>query len=114
MQIKATPFAQWLVQGDFYQLELEQEQLLFTSHKYQVSVPFDKWSDFRDLENPGSHEELDPVTLRAEYLDRVRGFISQIEVACGQMEIDYVPMNTRVPFEVALSGFLASRRNGQK
>ncbi|MCE4937332.1 DNA helicase IV [Aliivibrio fischeri] len=44
MQIKATPFAQWLVQGDFYQLELEQEQLLFTSHKYQVSVPFDKWS----------------------------------------------------------------------
>ncbi|MDG2467655.1 MAG: DUF58 domain-containing protein [Pirellulaceae bacterium] len=80
----------------------------------ELTFPFDKWSDFRDLENPGSHEELDPVTLRAEYLDRVRGFISQIEVACGQMEIDYVPMNTRVPFEVALSGFLASRRNGQK
>ncbi|MGR6839346.1 DNA helicase IV [Aliivibrio wodanis] len=44
MQIKATTFAQWLVQGDYYQLELEQEQLLFTSHKFQVSVPFDKWS----------------------------------------------------------------------
>ncbi|MGR6861909.1 UvrD-helicase domain-containing protein [Aliivibrio salmonicida] len=44
MQIKATTFAQWLVQGDYYQLELEQEQLLFTSHKCQVSVPFDKWS----------------------------------------------------------------------
>jgi DNA helicase-4 len=44
MQIKATTFAQWLVQGDFYQLELEPEQLLFTSHKYQVSVPFDKWN----------------------------------------------------------------------
>lgn len=44
MQIKATPFAQWLVQGDYYQLELEQEQLLFISHKYHVSVPFDKWN----------------------------------------------------------------------
>ena len=44
MQIKATTFAQWLVQGDYYQLELEAEQLLFTSHKFQVSVPFDKWS----------------------------------------------------------------------
>ena len=60
------------------------------------------------------HEELDPMTIRADYLDRVRQFINHIELACGQMEMDYVPMNTKVPFDLALSGFLASRRSLQK
>ena len=54
------------------------------------------------------------MTVRADYLDRVRAHINEIEMACGQMEIDYVPMNTKVPFDVALSGFLATRRNTQK
>jgi len=80
----------------------------------ELTFPFDSWSDFRDLENQGVHEELDPMTVRADYLDRVRGFVSQVELACGQMEIDYVPVNTKVPFDVALSGFLATRRSGQK
>ncbi len=44
MQIIASSFAQWLVQGNFYHLELQSEQLMFTSHKYQVVVPFEKWS----------------------------------------------------------------------
>jgi uncharacterized protein (DUF58 family) len=80
----------------------------------ELTFPFDKWSDFRDLENESVKQELDPQTIRAEYLDRVRSFIGDLELACGRMEIDYVPMNTRVPFDTALSGFLATRRNSQK
>jgi uncharacterized protein (DUF58 family) len=84
--------------------------LLHVMAEEELTFPFDRWSDFRDLENRSRHEQLDPMTIRADYLDRVRRFVSQIELACGQMEIDYVPMNTRVPFDVALSGFLATRR----
>ena len=88
--------------------------LMHVMAEEELTFPFDKWSNFRDLENPSVHEELDPRTVRADYLDRVREHTSRIEMACGQMEIDYVPMSTRVPFDVALSGFLATRRSLQK
>jgi len=80
----------------------------------ELTFPFEKWSDFRNLELDSQHEELDPRTVRAEYLERVRGHLRRIEMACGQLQIDYVPMNTRVPFELALSGFLATRSNLQR
>ncbi len=80
----------------------------------ELSFPFESWSDFRDLENASIHEELDPATLRADYLDQVRTHIHKIETACGQLEMDYVPMNTRVPFDTALAGFLASRNGGKR
>lgn len=80
----------------------------------ELTFPFDRWSDFRDLEDLAVHKELDPMTVRADYLARVRQHLNDIELACGQMEIDYVPMNTKIPFDVALSGFLATRRNQQK
>lgn len=88
--------------------------LMHVMAEEELTFPFESWSDFRDLENQSIHEELDPQTVRADYLDQVRGFVNQIELACGQMEIDYVPMNTRVPFDIAVSGFLASRRSLQK
>ncbi|MFP6574368.1 MAG: DUF58 domain-containing protein, partial [Pirellulaceae bacterium] len=84
--------------------------LLHVMADEELTFPFDRWSDFRDLEIPGVHEELDPLTLRAEYLARVQEFINRIESECGQLEVDYVPMNTRVPFDVALAGFLATRQ----
>lgn len=88
--------------------------LLHVMADEELTFPFDKWSDFRDLELESRHVELDPATVRAEYLDRVRAHLKRIEMACGQMKLDYVPMNTRVPFDVALSGYLATRRNQQR
>lgn len=76
----------------------------------ELSFPFSKFSEFRDLEGTYPLAELDPQSIQAAYLEQVNSFIQQLEQACGQMMIDYVPMNTKVPFEVALSGFLASRQ----
>ena len=84
--------------------------LLHVMADEELTFPFDRWSDFRDLEVAGVHEELDPLTVRAEYLQRVQEFINRVESECGQMEVDYVPMNTKVPFDVALAGFLATRQ----
>ena len=80
----------------------------------ELTFPFDSWSNFIDLEESGIHEELDPLTIRAEYLHQVSTFVNRVEIGCGEMEVDYVPMNTRVPFEIALSGFLATRRGSQR
>lgn len=84
--------------------------LLHVMAEEELTFPFDRWSLFRDLEVDANRVQLDPRTIRAEYLDRIRKFISRIEAGCGQMGIDYVPLSTRRPFDVALAHYLASRR----
>ena len=76
----------------------------------ELTFPFEKWSLFRDMENIESKLELDPRAVRAAYLDEVRRFVTTIEKGCGQMTIDYVPVSTKRPFDVALTSYLAHRR----
>ena len=84
--------------------------LLHVLAEEEVSFPFDQWSLFRDLELPSRRVQLDPRAVRAEYLDRVRRFIMRLEMGCGQMGVDYVPLSTRRSFDLALAHYLANRR----
>ncbi|HUS91640.1 MAG TPA: DUF58 domain-containing protein [Phycisphaerae bacterium] len=77
----------------------------------ELTFPFDASSEFRDLEIADHRVQIDPRAIRAEYLDQVRRHLTRIELGCGQMNIDYVPMSTRSPFDVALSHYLAQRRS---
>ncbi len=77
----------------------------------ELTFPFEQWTNFRSLETAGVSVQLDPRSLRAVYLERVRGFLKSLELSCGQMRITYVPMNTKVPYTDALAEFL-SRRQG--
>jgi len=76
----------------------------------ELTFPFKQWAEFRDLEQPGRQVQLDPRSLRASYLERLRQFVSRIESGCGQMKIDYVPLSTRTAFDAALAHYLAQRR----
>jgi len=80
----------------------------------ELTFPFDRWSLFRNLEVSGHRVQLDPRSVRAEYLDRVRAFVEKIEAGCGQMDIDYVPLSTRRSFDVALAQYLANRKGTMK
>ncbi len=75
----------------------------------EISFPFNRYSEFRDLEGDPGRLELDPRTIRAEYLDRMNRFVDQVRQGCGRMHVDYVPINTTQPYEVALSEYLADR-----
>ena len=87
------------------------EVLLFqVMAEEELEFPFDRWSLFRDLEKDAHRVQLDPRTVRAEYLDRVGAFIRKIKDGCGQMDIDYVQLSTRQPFDVALAHYLAQRK----
>jgi uncharacterized protein (DUF58 family) len=76
----------------------------------ELSFPFEQWGVFRDLEKTSSRVQLDPRAIRAEYLEQVRRFVRRLEAGCGQMGVDYVPVVTNRPFDVALAQYLASRR----
>lgn len=76
----------------------------------ELRFPFDTFTRFNDLEGAEQALALDPKTIRASYLARVRRFLSELQAGCGQMEIDYVPLNTKEPFDRALAEYLSRRR----
>jgi len=76
----------------------------------ELTFPFDLWSTFRDLEADTRRVQVDPQAVRAEYLRQVRSFLRKIELGCGQMSVDYVPLSTRHGFDAAMAHYLASRR----
>jgi uncharacterized protein (DUF58 family) len=75
----------------------------------------DEWN-FPFVENTlfeGLEEEqrllADPQSLRASYLDAVRGFCGRVRAVCLKHRADYVPVNTRQPLDAVLSGYLSGR-----
>lgn len=84
--------------------------LLHVMAEEELTFPFDRWSKFENLEDPAQQLQVDPRALRAEYLSRVRRFCRQIELGCGQMNVDYVPMTTAKGFDLALAHYLAMRK----
>ena len=75
----------------------------------ELTFPFDSYTKFRDLEQRANLLPIDPRTIRATYLERMNRFLADIESACGRLKIDYVRMNTRVPYDEALSSYLTKR-----
>ena len=80
----------------------------------ELAFPFDQVSVFKDLELDSRRVQLDPRAIRAEYLDRVQNHIRRVEMGCGQMNIDYVPLSTKRSFDEALAHYLASRKQRAK
>jgi uncharacterized protein (DUF58 family) len=76
----------------------------------ELQFPFEGQVMFRDLEEAGPDVQFDVRAIREDYLDEVRRFLKAIEIGCGRMSIDYVPLSTAAHFDDALSQYLAGRR----
>ena len=77
----------------------------------EISFPFDGHVHFDNLE--GTDElMLDAQSIRASYLEQVNAFLKKVGDGVRRMGADYVPMNTKVPFDRALVDYLARRRSG--
>jgi uncharacterized protein (DUF58 family) len=87
-----------------------QVMLLHVMAEEELTFPFEKWTNFRCLEQRAIQQQLDPRAIRAAYLDRVGQFVRGLDLECGRMQIDYVPMNTKTPYDVALANYLVNRR----
>ena len=88
--------------------------LMHVMAEEELSFPFEKWSLFEDMEISSNRIELDPRATRAAYLDEIRKFVSEIRKGCGEMRVEYVPMNTSKDFDVALLEYLANRLRREK
>jgi uncharacterized protein (DUF58 family) len=76
----------------------------------EVAFPFEGLVQLRD---PESEEliEVDADAYRADYIDEIQKFRSQYESECQKSGIDYVPLDTSMPFDRALTEYLINRRN---
>ena len=79
----------------------------------EVSFNFDGHVHFENLEGP---EDLliDAKSIRAGYLEQVNAFLKKVSDGVRKMDADYVPLNTKIPFDKALVDYLARRRSGSR
>ena len=76
----------------------------------EVYFPFRGLVELRD---PETDEQI-PVNaddIGNEYRENVRRFREDLKANCSQSRIDYVPLDTSVPYDKALMEYLISRRN---
>jgi uncharacterized protein (DUF58 family) len=76
----------------------------------ELSFPFRKFSLFENLEHGGADKlKLDPVTVRANYLENLARHLKAIRDGCNALRIGYSLFNTRDSVEKALTAYLAQR-----
>ncbi|OQX92375.1 MAG: DUF58 domain-containing protein [candidate division Zixibacteria bacterium 4484_95] len=81
---------------------------------FQVLDPFERnfgyraEARFRDMET-GQMLLTNPYQIRKEYIERLDDFIEKFSRACRDALIDYHLLDTSVPFDKALFGYLAKR-----
>lgn len=69
---------------------------------------FPKEAIFRDMET-GDEIPTSPFQIKKDYANQVEKFSETIANACRQSNINYVPIDTSMPFDQALYAFLAKR-----
>jgi len=75
----------------------------------EVEFPFDRMTRFEGMEEPGPWLLADPRALRTSYLAALEQFRNEVRRGCLAERIDFVPLDTATPLDVALSGYLARR-----
>ncbi|MGB1925442.1 MAG: DUF58 domain-containing protein [Rubripirellula sp.] len=76
----------------------------------EVNFPYDGPIEFEDAES-GERITVDASGLRDEYLQDLNQFRDQYREACDRLRIDYVPLDTSMPFDKALTEYLIQRQN---
>jgi len=76
----------------------------------EVKFPFEGLVELRD---PETYEriEVDADGYRSDYLEEIREFRQTYQRECQKSRIDYVPLDTAMPFDRALMEYLISRRH---
>lgn len=76
----------------------------------ELEFPYQRMTQFRNLELAGDKLLVDPYRLRNEYLKNFEAFRSQLKDKAGEMKIDYHLLRTDEPVDRALGIYLTRRQ----
>lgn len=74
----------------------------------EIDFPFDGATVFRDMET-GEELEIDPASVRKAYIKHMEETGEFYRKGLREMGVDYEAINTRQPYDVALSAYLQKR-----
>ncbi len=74
----------------------------------EIEFPFRATTMFRGMEE-ANDVLVEPQALRDAYLNELHRHTAQIRTACHQLHVDYAQVDTSVPLDISLPGFLATR-----
>jgi uncharacterized protein (DUF58 family) len=80
----------------------------------EEDFPFDRPTQFHNLENLSHRLLVDPARLRKEYLRQYREFSTKLASVCGNMGIDLRPLKTSDPVQDVLGHWLAQRMQASR
>jgi uncharacterized protein (DUF58 family) len=75
----------------------------------EEEFPFRRAARFRSLERPEHRLRVDPVRLKAAYLERFRAYCRTLKERVHAMDADYHRASTAEPIEKTLLDYLSSR-----
>jgi uncharacterized protein (DUF58 family) len=75
----------------------------------EAKFPFSELTRFEDVEGTGQSTIADPQSIRAGYLKELERFRSFFKEECTRRRIDFVPVDTSVPFDKPLLAYLQKR-----
>lgn len=75
----------------------------------EVNFPYDGPVQFEDLET-GQTVSVDAGGFRDDYLKQIEEFRDDYRTACSNLQVDYVPLDTSMPFDTALTEYLIQRQ----
>lgn len=76
----------------------------------EVNFPYSGQVQFTDPET-GESVSVDAAGFRGEYLDQVQQFREHYQEGCNNLRIDFVPLDTSMPFDKALTEYLQQRQS---
>lgn len=76
----------------------------------EVNFPYEGAVEFEDPES-GEKVPVDATGFKSEYLEGLEAFRSECQTRCNQMRVDYVPLDTSMAFDTALTEYLISRQS---
>jgi uncharacterized protein (DUF58 family) len=83
-------------------------------HEDEVKFPFEGMTRFEGVEDPASEVLADPRGLKRAYLEALEAHTRALRTGCLAERIDFVPLDTSMPLDVALSGYLARRAGARR
>ena len=76
----------------------------------EVHFPYDGPVQFEDAES-GETVSVDATGFREDYLQQLDLFRNTYREKCNNLRIDYVPLDTSMPFDKALTEYLIQRQS---
>lgn len=74
----------------------------------EIEFPYTDASTFVDMES-GAQLTTEPWEIAARYRENLEAWRSRYSRACREQRVDYVPLDTRTPFDRALLAYLEKR-----